>query len=243
MFYKITPPVTDCAGKLDVSSSFSRAGIEGEDITYGCLDTVYRSQKFLCKNECNKAEDILIETEENRAQNGRFSIEYIKGSTFGLHVTITQATKSDSGWYKCGYGRALSPDSAYTNLVLVIAAATTSNTNWSPRPSTSVPSASTQTTTQSFSSTSGGFTPSSAFPETNDKITGVSRVLQTGYIFPLIVCVPLVVLLLVVALRLPSTWKKKRFTADSRNMEFPVILKNWTPLFTCEDSTSKTSRD
>ena len=93
---------------------------EGENITFGCLDDVQSKQKFLCKDECKTKEDIIIETNASRAQSGRYSIEYREGSTFGLYVIITNASKSDTGWYKCGYGRALSPDSSYRVPVLVI---------------------------------------------------------------------------------------------------------------------------
>lgn len=76
--------------------------------------------KFFCKDECKKEEDVLIETDGNRAQSGRYSLEYKEGSTFGLSVTITQVTKSDTGHYRCGYGRALSPDSHSRLQIIVI---------------------------------------------------------------------------------------------------------------------------
>ncbi|XP_053174091.1 uncharacterized protein LOC128357746 [Scomber japonicus] len=100
--------VTDEA-TLGVNTHFIDAGTEGGNITYGCSATVNGSRKFFCKDECKKEEDILIETEGNRAQSDRYSIEYILG--YGLEVTITQLKKSDTGWYKCGYGRPSSPDS------------------------------------------------------------------------------------------------------------------------------------
>ena len=89
-------------------------------MTRGCFNTVYGSRKFFCKDECKKEEDILVETEENRAQNGRYSIEYTQGSAFGLYVTITQLKKSDTGRYRCGYGRASSPDSSETFQIFVV---------------------------------------------------------------------------------------------------------------------------
>ncbi|XP_073326747.1 polymeric immunoglobulin receptor-like [Pagrus major] len=128
------------------NTRFVRTDTEGENITVGCLDTVQSKQKFLCKDKCETEEDIIIATDGNRAQSGRYSIEYKEGSTFGLHVTITQANTSDTGWYKCGYGRALSPDSSYPFLILVI-----------PDPSAS-------RATQSF-------TPPSVFPVTTSQGT------------------------------------------------------------------------
>ncbi|XP_051281676.1 uncharacterized protein LOC127377635 [Dicentrarchus labrax] len=125
---------------LDGISGFVHADTEGETIVYGCHGTVYGKQKFLCKGDCKTEEDILIETEENRAQNGRHSIQYINGSVFGLYVIITQVTKSDTGWYKCGYGRALSPDSYRMYPVLVIDASTPTTT------STTTPTTTTKST-------------------------------------------------------------------------------------------------
>ncbi|XP_037627290.1 cell wall integrity and stress response component 2-like [Sebastes umbrosus] len=139
-------------------SGFFHTETEGEELTWGCSNTVYGKQKFFCKNKCKKQEDILIETEGNQAQSGRYSITYVKGSVFGLHMTIKHLTKSDTGWYRCGYGRASSPDSYMDRFVIVTDA--------------SVPSASTPTptTTQSQSSSSGSFTPSVS-PETTDQLT------------------------------------------------------------------------
>ncbi|XP_042265570.1 mucin-5AC-like isoform X5 [Thunnus maccoyii] len=163
--------VTDAA-TLGENTHFIRAGTVGGNITSGCLNTVNGSRKFFCKDECKKEEDILVKTEENRAQNGRYSIEYREGSTYGLYLTITQLKKSDTGRYRCGYGRALSPDSSNTFQIFVVDAPTTSKPNWTLRPfPTSVPSASTPTTTQSLISSSGSFTPSSSFPETTEQFT------------------------------------------------------------------------
>ena len=104
----------------DGNTSFARTNTEGENITLPCRDDVQSKQKFLCKDECKTEEDIIIETDGNRAQSGRYNIEYREGSLFGLYVIISNASKSDTGWYKCGYGRALSPDSSYRVPVLVI---------------------------------------------------------------------------------------------------------------------------
>ncbi|XP_042265587.1 uncharacterized protein LOC121896026 isoform X2 [Thunnus maccoyii] len=111
--------VTDAA-TLGQNTSFIRTETVGGNMTYPCIDTVYGSRKFFCKDKCKKEEDILVETEENRAQNGRYSIEYREGSTYGLSVTITQLKKSDTGWYRCGYGRASSPDSSYMFPIFVV---------------------------------------------------------------------------------------------------------------------------
>ncbi|XP_044206447.1 uncharacterized protein LOC122981768 isoform X2 [Thunnus albacares] len=207
------------AATLGQNTRFIRTETEGGNITRGCSNTVYGSRKFFCKDECKKEEDILVETEENRAQNGRYSIEYREGSVFGLSVTITQLKKSDTGRYRCGYGRASSPDSSYTFSIFVV----------------DVPSASTPTTTQSLISSSGSFTPSSSFPETTEQFT--------GYFWPLVVCVAVIVVLLAVVLLLLYKLKKRRNsslntrgTSDSRNMELSVSYENCPPVSIYEDS-------
>ncbi|XP_026223976.1 uncharacterized protein LOC113167512 isoform X1 [Anabas testudineus] len=65
------------------------------------------SMKFFCKRECKREEDVLIKTQENRAQSGRYSIEYKSSSSAEafLYVTIANLTKSDSGRYRFGLGR------------------------------------------------------------------------------------------------------------------------------------------
>ena len=104
---------------MGVNTYFVRAESEGGSVTYGCFATVNGRRTFFCKGECKK-EDILVETEGNRAQSGRYSIEYIEGSAYGLYVTITQLKKSDSGRYKCGYRRPSTQDLFYGFPIFVI---------------------------------------------------------------------------------------------------------------------------
>ncbi|XP_019209820.1 polymeric immunoglobulin receptor isoform X2 [Oreochromis niloticus] len=105
---------------LDRNVGFYRTVTEGENITLGCSNTVYGQRKFFCKNQCKNEGEILIDATNNKSESGRYSIEYRPGSTFGLYMTITQLTKSDTGEYRCGYGNPLSPDSYDTDDVLVI---------------------------------------------------------------------------------------------------------------------------
>lgn len=211
------------AATLGKNTCFSRAVTKGGSVTRGCLNTVYGNRKFFCKDECKKEEDILVETEENRAQNGRYSIEYREGSVFGLYVTIRQLKKSDTGWYRCGYGRALSPNSNDTFRIFVV----------------DVPSASTPTTTQSLISSSGSFTPSSSFPETTEQFTAVSDVSRPHAFWPLVVCVPVIVVVLAVVLLLLHKLRKRRNsglntrgTSDSRNMELSISDEKCPPVST-----------
>ncbi|XP_030278828.1 polymeric immunoglobulin receptor-like isoform X2 [Sparus aurata] len=97
---------------------FYRTYIEGEHIILRCPHTVYSKEKFLCKDKCKTVEDIIIETDGNRAQSDRYHIMYFE--RFGLYVIITNVSKSDTGWYQCGYGRPLSPHSSNAFTVLVI---------------------------------------------------------------------------------------------------------------------------
>ncbi|XP_051280342.1 uncharacterized protein LOC127376930 isoform X1 [Dicentrarchus labrax] len=155
-----------------------RTGTEGGNITVGCsfVFIFSRERKVLCKEKC-EGKDILIETTDNRAQRGRYSIEYKEGS-FGLsssvlYVSITKLTKSDSGRYRCWLDRRFLLDSSKDFELRVEDAPTASKPNWkttTKAPFTpSVPSASTPTTTQSLSSSSGSSTPSSSSPETTNQ--------------------------------------------------------------------------
>ncbi|XP_025757918.1 polymeric immunoglobulin receptor isoform X3 [Oreochromis niloticus] len=122
---------------LDKKSGFTRTETEGEAITLGCSNTVYGQRKFFCKNQCKNEGEILIDTSNNKAVSGRYSIEYTAGSLFGLCATITQLTKSDTGRYICGYGNPLSPDSYHSPSLVVIDGS---------NPPTSTPQATTKTT-------------------------------------------------------------------------------------------------
>lgn len=79
----------------------SVTGNEGQGITVRCHFSISGSRKFFCKGNCNPG-NVLIETSEEKAQKGKFSIEY--GGTVSypvLFVTIKPLTKSDAGRYKC----------------------------------------------------------------------------------------------------------------------------------------------
>ncbi|XP_062283196.1 polymeric immunoglobulin receptor-like [Scomber scombrus] len=241
-YYDFDLIVTDEA-TLGENTRFISAETEGGSITRGCNAAFYGSRKFFCKDECKKEEDILVETAENRAQSGRYSIKYTKGSAIGLYVTITQLKKSDSGRYMCGYGRPSTPDSSHWFLIIVVDDPTTEEPNWTLRPfPTSVPSASTPATTQSLISSSGSFTPSSSFPETTEQFAAVSDVSRPVYFWPLVVCVPVIVVLVAVVLLFVYKLKMRRNsglntreTSDSRNKELSVVYENPPPVSLSED--------
>ncbi|CAI5648642.1 unnamed protein product, partial [Oreochromis niloticus] len=139
---------------------------EGGNITVACSFTWSGSRKFFCKEKCENG-NILVETSDDAAQNGRYSIKYEnKGfPPFTLYVSITQLNQSDSGWYRCSLDRILSPDGNDDFELIVTEASTTSTPNGTLRPfsaSVFLSSASKPPTTQSLSSTSGSSPPSSA---------------------------------------------------------------------------------
>ncbi|CAI5659855.1 unnamed protein product [Oreochromis niloticus] len=105
---------------LDKNAGFYRTETEGEKITMACSNNTYGQRKFVCKNQCKNEGEILIDTTNNKSVNGRYKIEYRPGSMYGLYMNIRKLTKSDTGWYLCGYGNPLSPDSYAREYVLVI---------------------------------------------------------------------------------------------------------------------------
>ncbi|XP_039878542.1 uncharacterized protein LOC120727984 [Simochromis diagramma] len=140
---------------------------EGGNITVACSFTFPGSRKLFCKKKCENG-NILVETSDDAAQNGRYSIKYEnKGDTSSdiMYVSITQLKQSDSGRYRCSLERDWKPDGKHDFELIVTEASTTPTPNGTLRPfsaSVFLSSASTPPTAQSLSSTSGSSTPSSA---------------------------------------------------------------------------------
>ncbi|XP_044206865.1 hepatitis A virus cellular receptor 1 homolog isoform X1 [Thunnus albacares] len=131
----------------------SFTGTEGQNITVECPFTRTGDRKYFCtvlyEDEC---EEYILKMNNNRAQRGRYIMEY-KNTRAGsrLYVTITQLTKSDSGHYRCGLDIPFWFDPYMEFQIIVKDAPSTSKPNLTLRPSlTSIQSASTPTTTQSF---------------------------------------------------------------------------------------------
>ncbi|XP_055012530.1 CMRF35-like molecule 5 [Boleophthalmus pectinirostris] len=96
-----------CHGRLLFSKTETKVieATEGENFTAQCLLYFNEKQKIFCQNDCKGKEDILVETANNRLQNGRYGIEVIKGSHTQLktlYVIITNVRRSDAGSYTCG---------------------------------------------------------------------------------------------------------------------------------------------
>ncbi|XP_033981429.1 uncharacterized protein LOC117478545 isoform X2 [Trematomus bernacchii] len=169
----------------------------GGSIVVECSFTRSGTEMFFCKEECER--DILVGTTYDILKKGRYSIRYLEGSPKEgfLYVSIDQLTQSDSGWYRCGLDRTSSID-PYQRFRLIVTDALTTST-----PSSSVPSASTETSNQSESSTS-----SPASPKTTRGI--------------LYVRLTLVVLVIVSSLSVLVFCRKRTCKAKSEEPEPPV---------------------
>ncbi|XP_054912809.1 uncharacterized protein LOC129377102 isoform X2 [Poeciliopsis prolifica] len=122
---------------------------EGGNFTVTCKFGYYGKKRFLCKETC-EGKNILIETTEDRDENGRFSIKYERRNIFKsdfLHVWITDLKPSDSGRYQCRSDETLR-GTLYDHFDLSVIE-DSSKPKWTPRPSigsTFIPAAATKTT-------------------------------------------------------------------------------------------------
>ncbi|XP_036959088.1 flocculation protein FLO11-like isoform X2 [Acanthopagrus latus] len=134
---------------------------EGGNFTHACVFFVSGSRKIFCKEGCEE-KDILVETTGDRAQRGRYSIEYKQTGVISsvLYVSITNLTKSDSGRYTCRVDRGILSNKEF-EIRVEDALITEPNRPLPPRPP-SVPSTSAPTTTQS-----SNFVPGTLITEPN----------------------------------------------------------------------------
>ncbi|XP_039655592.1 uncharacterized protein LOC120558603 [Perca fluviatilis] len=209
-------------------------GTEGGDITVRCSFTFSGRRRIFCKDQCKEG-DILIDTEEDTAQRGRYSIEYkeyFPVSITILYVSIRNLIRSDSGRYRCGLVRFFPFSPSYQEIEIRVTDAPTSPL----RPSSpSVPSASTLMTSQSLSST-----PSSA----STLMTSQTSAASSDLPLVLAVCVPMVVVVVLAAVLL-FFYKKRTNHSDGSNQRGNTditrteinIYENCPPLSTRADST------
>ncbi|XP_035998003.1 uncharacterized protein LOC105918643 isoform X3 [Fundulus heteroclitus] len=150
-----------------------RWGEEGTNITVRCSFSFSGSRRFFCRETC-EGENILIETTEERAKRGRYSIQYEKNNVWSsdiMNVSITGLKKSDSGRYRCGLDRTWLPTRHDDFDLIVTEASNSSEPDWTPStsPSTFLSSASLTTTTftqrLSSSSSSSSTTRTSTGPK------------------------------------------------------------------------------
>ncbi|KAJ0036171.1 hypothetical protein NQD34_004848 [Periophthalmus magnuspinnatus] len=71
---------------------------EGDVARVRCKLRSFGPKIIFCKNNCSK-ENILVQTSEKGACNGRFCIEH--RGWFKSYVSITSVTSADSGQYQC----------------------------------------------------------------------------------------------------------------------------------------------
>ncbi|XP_067334942.1 uncharacterized protein [Channa argus] len=194
----------------------THTGTEGGNIRVRCSFSFFGRRTLFCKGDCTTG-NILIETTSNRAQSGRYSIEYKEGSLQSLmYVSITQLKKSDSGLYRCSLDRILFPDSHHEFEIIVTEASTSSPPSTALQPSTTSRTVSLLSPTQSLSFSSGRFTTSSSSStETYKQPETGSSVSLLVPLVPVLVVVVVVVVLVVVGLLL---CKKKTNDSDGLNM-------------------------
>ncbi|XP_035998720.1 uncharacterized protein LOC118564515 [Fundulus heteroclitus] len=91
-------------GELGPVQAATYREMEGKNISVSCSFFLAGSTMYFCKKDCSR-KNILVETTENRAQSGRYSIEFNKrGASYVVVVSITELKRSDSGWYRCALG-------------------------------------------------------------------------------------------------------------------------------------------
>ncbi|XP_068566607.1 CMRF35-like molecule 8 [Cebidichthys violaceus] len=197
----------------------------GGNILVGCVFTTSETWKYFCKGQCEN-KDILVATTGFRTQRGRYSIRYEEGYPSGgfVYVGITQLTRSDSGQYWCWLDEPVSPDPYHGFKIVVTNAPPTSKPNQAM--TSSVPSASTATTTQSLSSTSGSSRPPAR---------GVW--LYAVIVVVLVIVSGLVLMMFCIRRNItPDAGLNTRRTSEGTNTEI-ALYENCRPVSTCEDST------
>ncbi|XP_027867173.1 uncharacterized protein LOC114140987 isoform X1 [Xiphophorus couchianus] len=138
-------------------------GSAGEDFSGHCGSSFSGTRKIFCRENCGNG-NVLIETTENSAENGRYSIEYVKvhgPNIYSFSVKISALTESDSGRYRCGLGQS---SESYQDFTLTVSGVDKMSTS---SVSVSTPLTSTPTDSWSLSFSSGSFTPSVSSETTN----------------------------------------------------------------------------
>ncbi|XP_043978561.1 uncharacterized protein LOC122834168 isoform X3 [Gambusia affinis] len=103
-------------------------GSAGEDFSGHCGSSFLGTRKMFCRENCVEG-NVLVETTENSAENGRYSIEYVKGhgpNVYSLSVKISALTGSDSGRYRCGLGES---SEFYQDFILSVSGTSTSSSS------------------------------------------------------------------------------------------------------------------
>ncbi|XP_026010308.1 uncharacterized protein LOC101488078 [Maylandia zebra] len=184
--------------------------MEGGSITVKCTFSLTGRRRLFCTGKCEEG-NILIDTTDDSAQNGRYSIKYKEGF-YPLHktvlnVSITQLRRSDSGMYRCSLDRILPFDSNEEFEIVVTDASVTSKPKSTVQPSpvstflSSAPMTTATVTTspktptsQSLNSISGGTTPSPASSSTSKQTQTPLPNLVTAGTLPVVALILITVL-------------------------------------------------
>ncbi|XP_043979789.1 polymeric immunoglobulin receptor-like isoform X1 [Gambusia affinis] len=74
----------------------------GSSLTVACSFSFSGKTKYFCRGQCEEEENILVYTDGDTAQSGRYSIGFDRyQSSDVFFVTIKNLTSSDSGRYRC----------------------------------------------------------------------------------------------------------------------------------------------
>ncbi|XP_054878094.1 uncharacterized protein LOC129352908 [Poeciliopsis prolifica] len=143
---------------LQISSSPAAGdqmnGSAGGDFSGFCGSSFSGTRKIFCRENCGEG-NVLVETKEDSAANGRYSIEYVRGQVpniYSLLVKISGLTGSDSGRYRCGLGE------SYQDFTLSVSGVSTSSTSTATHP-------------WSLNSSSESFTPSASSASSNQPVS------------------------------------------------------------------------
>uniref|UniRef100_A0A096LWH6 Immunoglobulin V-set domain-containing protein n=1 Tax=Poecilia formosa TaxID=48698 RepID=A0A096LWH6_POEFO len=124
--------ITDTTIKSSAAETHARMG--GENITVECKFNLTGNPIIFCKENC-EGENILINTTEDKAHKGRYNTLYESNYTSAsLHVSISDLKRSDSGRYRCGFGK---NRSRYHEFHLDVTEATTSSSSSTTQQTTS----------------------------------------------------------------------------------------------------------
>ncbi|XP_027867169.1 uncharacterized protein LOC114140986 isoform X2 [Xiphophorus couchianus] len=151
-------------------------GSAGEDFSGHCGSSFSGTRKIFCRENCGNG-NVLIETTENSAENGRYSIEYVKvhgPNIYSFSVKISALTESDSGRYRCGLGQS---SESYQDFTLTVSGVDKMSTS---SVSVSTPLTSTPTDSWSLGFSTGSFTPSVSSETTNQSTTSDCSPSQTA---------------------------------------------------------------
>ncbi|XP_024865541.1 polymeric immunoglobulin receptor-like isoform X1 [Kryptolebias marmoratus] len=184
----------------------------GSSLTVGCFFGHHGNRQFLCRGRCD--EDVLIQTDKVRAENGRYRIEYEKRAAGSVvFVTIDQLIQADSGSYRCSLD--LTNQAFYRDFTVSVTDASPTTTQRSGSSSPSV--SSDQENTGTFGGTSGGTS-----NHTSDLLLIVA--LTVTFILLLLLSVALLI------------FCRRR---SAKHQQAPAVQTDYSPAAEAQDDSSK----